>query len=241
MISRVRVSLRIAAGLALVALAACGPLPDSGGRELTAEGIRPGATSDVKLDRPKPVETSTRYLIATPFRNEPSEMTVTLRRGSGGGYVRDAVVRMSQDNPAEAKLVATMLRQGDDRQTEIVGSDVVLRATDQIDRHGRTVSSERGGVRISYDPHDCRATLGECRTVRTDPDGRPTYLLVRTTESEGIWREEIRRDPARDPQGRTTLMQETFYSLDENGFLIDMNRIDHERDIGRYQEIRRAE
>jgi hypothetical protein len=232
--------MRIAAGLLLLALAGCVPLPESSQRQLTSEGVRPGAGSEA-LDRAKPVGEAFRYSIATPLRSEPSEMTVTFRRGDGGRYLREEIVRISEKTAPEAKLIAAMVRQRDGRQAEIVGSDVILRAADRIDRRGRTRRSDRDGLRVSYQPHDCRATLGECRAVRTDPDGRPSYLLVRTGESGGIWHEQVRHDPARDPQGRTDLLTESFYSLDANGVLVDMNRIDHGRDLGSYQENRRGE
>ncbi len=70
---------------------------------------------------------------------------------------------------------------------------------------------------------------------------REVPLLVETSELGGIWRSEIRVDPERDPASRGALLEESIYSLDENAVLIDMNRIDHERDLGRYQEIRRVE
>ena len=39
---------RVLSGLLLLALAACAPLPDSGQRKLTAQGIRPGTTAAVR-------------------------------------------------------------------------------------------------------------------------------------------------------------------------------------------------
>ena len=37
------------------------------------------------------------------------------------------------------------------------------------------------------------------------------------------------------------LLQESLYSLDEQAVLIDMNRLDHDKAFGGYQEIRRVE
>ena len=225
----------------LLALAACAPLPDGGPRQLSAEGIRPGvgAARGFAAARP-PLGTPITYAIRTPLRDAPNEMQVVLQPRDGG-YTRAETVRIPESSAVQANIIAAMVRQRDGRAAEVVGTDVVLRARDELDPLGRCISSDRGGIRIGWDPHDCRATLGECRTVRHDPDGRTNHLIVTTTEADGIWREQVRLDPARDPQGKTTLLEEAFYSLDENGLLIDMNRLDHERDLGNYQEIRRVQ
>ena len=227
--------------VALLVLAACAPLPEDGPRQLTAEGIRPGvvAPNDFGADQP-PLGTPVRYLIQTPLRERPNEMTVVIDRNEGG-LVRTETVRIPESSAAEARLIATMIRQRDGRAAVVEGTEVVLRAVELLDPQGRTVASDRGGAIVRWDPHDCHGTPGECRTVRTDADGRTRHLVVTTSETGGIWREEVRRDPSRDPQGRATLLQESFYSLDEDGLLLDMNRLDHERDLGGYQEIRRVE
>jgi hypothetical protein len=224
----------------LLALAACAPLPEGGQRQLTAEGIRPGigAAHDLGAARP-PLGTTVRYLIHTPPRDEPSELEVSLERREGG-YIRSETVRIPESSAVEAGLIASMIGQRDGRAAVVEGTDVVLGARDLTDALGRTVEADRGGPVIRWDPHDCRATPGECRTVRTNPDGRSDPLVVTTIETNGIWRREVRRDPASDLPGRSTLLEEAFYSLDEDGLLIDMNRLDHERDLGGYQEIRRA-
>jgi hypothetical protein len=227
--------------LALLLLAACAPLPDGGPRQLTAEGIRPGvgASHDFGAGQP-PLGTPVRYLIHTPVRERPNEMMVVIDR-SAGGLVRTETVRIPESSATEARLIATMIRQRDGRAAVVEGTEVVLRAIELLDPQGRTVASNRGGAVVRWDPHDCHGTPGECRTARTDADGRTRYLVVSTTETGGIWREEVHRDPSRDPQGRATLLQESFYSLDDDGLLLDMNRLDHERDLGGYQEIRRVD
>ena len=225
----------------LLALAACAPLPEGGPRQLTAEGVRPGigAAHDLAAARP-PLGTPVRYLIHTPLRDEPSTLEIRLDRREGG-YLRSETVRVPERSAAEARLIATMIGQRDGRAAAVEGTDVVLGARERTDALGRTVEADRGGGAVTrWDPHDCRATPGECRTVRTNPDGRADPLVVTTTEAGGIWRREVRRDPASDLPGRTTLLEEAFFSLDEDGLLIDMNRLDHERDLGGYQEIRRA-
>ena len=232
---------RTAAGLALLAAAACAPLPDTGQRKLSSQGIRPGVNAAAMDVLGRVPERQVRYLIHTPLRSEPSEMAVTLSPAADGGYVRDEVVRIPESSPAEARIVASMLRQRDGREAEIVGNDVILRGTELADGRGRTTIAERGGVRTAWAPHDCRATLGTCRTIRTGPDGRDEPLVVETSELGGIWRETIRRDPERDPARRGALVRESLYSLDHAGMLVDMNRMDHEKDLGRYQEIRRVE
>jgi hypothetical protein len=233
--------IRIAAGLALLAAAACAPLPDTGQRKLSSQGIRPGvnaASLDVLGRVP---ERRVRYLIHTPLRSMPSEMAVTLRPANDGGYVREEIVRIPESSPSEAQIVATMVRQRDGREAEIVGNDVILRGTERADARGRTLLAERGGVRTAFAPHDCRATLGLCRTVRTGPDGRDEPLVVETSELGGIWRETVHRDAEREPASRGALVRESLYSLDPAGMLVDMNRMDHEKDLGSYQEIRRVE
>ena len=225
----------------VVGLAACAPLPEGGQRQLTAEGIRPGvgSTHDFAAATP-PLGTPVRYSIRTPLRERPNEMEVVLT-ARDGGYVRAETVRIPESSAVEANLIASMVGQREGRAAQVEGTDVILRARAETDPRLRTVVSDRGGPVVRWNPHDCRAVPGECRTARTNPDGRVDYLIVTTSETGGIWREEIRRDPARDQQGRTTLLQESFYSLDEGGMLIDMNRLDHERDLGGYQEIRRVE
>jgi hypothetical protein len=233
--------IRAAAGLALLAAAACAPLPDTGQRKLSSQGIRPGVTAVVLAGVGSVPERQARYRIDTPLRRQPSEMAVTLRPGRDGGYLREETVRVPETSPAEAQLVATMIRQRDGREAEVVGTDVILTGTERLDRRGRTLTAERGGVRTDYAPHDCRATPGVCRTVRTGPDGREEPLVVETSELGGIWRETVRRDPERDPASRGALLRESLYSLDHAGMLVDMNRMDHEKTLGQYQEIRRVE
>ncbi len=232
--------IRTAAGLALLAAAACAPLPDTGQRKLSSQGIRPGVNAASLEVLGSVPERRVRYLIHTPLRSQPSEMAVT-QSPATGGYVREEIVRIPESSPAEAQIVATMVRQRDGREAEIIGNDVILRGTERADARGRTTLAERGGMRTAFAPHDCRATLGTCRVVRTGPDGREEPLVVETSELGGIWRETVRRDPARDPASRGALVRESLYSLDPAGMLVDMNRMDHEKDLGSYQEIRRVD
>lgn len=232
--------MRLALAL-LLACAACAPLPDSGERKLSSQGVRPGVTAVALEGIASIPERQARYRINTPLRRQPSEMTVTMRPAGDGGYLREETVRIPETSSPEAQLVATMIRQRDGREAEVVGTDVILRGTERADRRGRTVVAERGGVRVAYAPHDCRATPGTCRTVRTGPDGREEPLLVETSELGGIWRETVRRDPERDPASRGALLRESLYSLDHAGMLVDMNRLEHEKTLGNYQEIRRVE
>lgn len=229
------------AALVALALAACAPLPDTGQRKLTSQGVRPGATDTVLQQIGNVSERQARYRIETPLRDEPSELTVTLRPGTDGGYVREETVTIPESSAVEARVVASMIEQRDGRVAEVVGTDVVLRGTEQTDRRLRTLVSESGGVRTAYAPHDCRATPGPCRTVRTGPDGSDEPLVVQTSEFGGIWREEVRRDPELDPASRGALLRESIYSLDPAGMLMDMNRMDYEKDLGQYQEIRRVD
>jgi hypothetical protein len=233
--------IRAAAGLALLAAVACAPLPDTGQRKLSSQGIRPGVNAASMEVLGHVPERRVRYLIDTPLRSQPSEMAVTQSPATDGGYVREEIVRIPESSPAEAQIVATMVRQRDGREAEVVGNDVILTGTDRADRRGRTMLAERGGVRTTWTPHDCRATLGTCRTVRTGPGGREEPLVVETSELAGIWRETIRRDVERDPASRGALVRESLYSLDHAGMLVDMNRMDHEKTLGQYQEIRRVE
>ena len=239
--SSISALIRAAAGLALVAATACAPLPDTGQRKLSSQGIRPGVNAASMEVLGRVPERQARYLIHTPLRSEPSELAMTQSPVTDGGYVREETVRIPESSPAEARIVASMVRQRDGREAEIVGSDVILRGTERADARGRTLLAERGGVRTAWAPHDCRATLGTCRTVRTGPDGRDEPLVVETSELGGIWRETIRRDPERDPARRGALVRESLYSLDHAGMLVDMNRMDHEKDLGSYQEIRRVD
>lgn len=229
-------------GLMLLALAACEPLPKSDVAKLSSQGIRPGVTSSAGFDQVSPpVGELVRYRIMSPLRDEPSELSVTYRPATDGGFLREETVRIPETSIVEARMIASMVRQRDGRSADVVGTDVILREQDRIDSRGRTLHSDRGGVQLSFDPHDCRATLGTCRTTRTGPEGDEVPLLVQTSELGGIWRSEIRRDPERDPASRGALLEETIYSVDENAVLIDMNRVDHEKDLGQYQEIRRVE
>jgi hypothetical protein len=232
---------RTAAGLALLAAAACAPLPDTGQRKLTSQGIRPGVNAAAMEVLGRVPERQVRYLIHTPLRGEPSELAVTQSPATDGGYLREEIVRIPESSPAEARIVASMVRQRDGREAEIVDSDVILRGTERADARGRTLLAERGGVRTAFAPHDCRATLGTCRMVRTGPGGRDEPLVVETSELGGIWRETVRRDIQRDPASRGALVRESLYSLDPAGMLVDMNRMDHEKDLGSYQEIRRVD
>jgi hypothetical protein len=225
----------------LLACAACAPLPDSGERTLSSQGIRPGATALALEGVASIPDRQANYRISTPLRSRPSEMAVRLRRGAGDGYLREETVRIPESSPAEARIVASMIEQRDGRQAEVVGTDVILRGREEVDRRGRTVVAESGGVRTAWTPHDCRATPGTCRTVRTGPDGRDEPLVVETSEFGGIWRETVRRDRERDPASRGALLRESLYSLDHAGMLIDMNRMDHEKSLGSYQEIRRVD
>ncbi len=228
--------------LMLLALAACAPLPKSDLGKLSSQGVRPGATSAAGFDQASPpVDQLVRYQILSPLRDDPSELSVIFHPGENGGFVREETVRIPESSIVEARMIASMVRQRDGRAADVVGTDVILRELDQIDHRGRTLHSDRGGAQLTFEPHDCRATLGTCRTTRIDTDGEQVPLLVQTSELGGIWRSEIRRDPERDPASRGALLEETIYSVDENAVLIDMNRIDHEKDLGQYQEIRRVE
>jgi hypothetical protein len=140
----------------LLAAAACAPLPDTGQRKLSSQGIRPGVTAVVLAGVGSVPERQARYRIDTPLRRQPSEMLVTLRPAPDGGYLREETVRVPETSPAEAQLVATMIRQRDGREAEVVGTDVILTGTERLDRQGRTLVSERGGVRTAW----ARTTAG---------------------------------------------------------------------------------
>ena len=224
----------------MAALAACAP-PKPAPRVLDGAGLTPGIGADAIDAVTPPAEGATfRYAIATPLRNDPSAMTVTIAR-TGETVERRQVVRIPASSMADARVIAVMAEQSDAREAEIDGTDVILRAVETADRRGRLLSTDFGATRVTYDPHDCFATTGLCKTVRTGADGRQRFLAVQTSEQGGIWREEIRLDPGRDPQGRSDLIRETLYTVDASGMLIDLNRIDHDKTLGQYQEIRRVE
>jgi hypothetical protein len=226
----------------MLALAACAPLPKSEVSKLSAQGIRPGVASAEGFDKVSPpLGQPFRYEVISPLRDVPSELAVTLRRDAAGGYLREEIVRIPETTEVEARIVASMVNQRDGRSADVVGTDVILHELDRIDNRGRTLSSDRGAGLVTYDPHDCRATPGTCRMARTGPDGEPIFLVVDTSELGGIWRSTVRHDAERDPASRGALVEETIYSVDENAVLIDMNRMDHEKDLGQYQEIRRID
>ena len=232
--------MRLGAGCLLLALVACAPVPE--GRKLTSDTIRPGVTAghDFEAITP-PVDRVVKYRIETPLRREGSEMELTIRRATGGRLERAETIRIPAKSVADARVIAAMVRQRNGRGAEVTGTDVILRATARIDRRGRASVTENGIGRITYTPHDCHATLGLCQMTRTGIDGLKEFLTVRTTESGGIWNEEIRYDPARDPKGRSDVVRESVYSVDKFAMLIDANQIRHDRAVGKYQEIRRVE
>ncbi len=232
--------MRLIFGFFFLALAACVPAP--GERQITPDGIRPGVSSshDFRAVRP-PVGTTIRYSIRTPLREQPSEMVVIISKGNSGQFIRSETVRIPGKSATDARTIATMVRQRNGRRAQIDGTDVIVRNSDRIDRRSRMLSADEGPAQVTYAPHDCHATPGLCRMTRTDPDGTVVYLVANTSETSGVWSEEVRYDPERDPEGRDGLVRQSVYSIDESAQVIDVNQIRYDRTLGKYQEIRRVE
>lgn len=84
-----------------------------------------------------------------------------------------------------------------------------------LDRNGnrlRVVGSD--GSSVTYDPHDCARTLGQCRFTKTDADGMTKEHLRRTQQRKHGFSFTLY-------DAGTALLQEGAFNLSSRGFAVN--------------------
>lgn len=194
---------------------------------LAAQGfdVVPGPAEQALTARPQTAEPYRFEMMAGPNDANLTRFVIEARPTELGPEVDWWRTRVEFEAPAGLRpRYAANLESAGYEGVEVTASGVAYLITSSMDHEGRTLTeSDAGGV-IRYEPHDCFRTLGECRFTSIGPDGRETHYLRTSRFSEGVWTDRLARDPARDPEGRSDLLEETRYSVDAAGVTYTMEK-----------------
>lgn len=234
----------IAGVMAFGVLAGCETAPSGSfpAGKLDAKGIKPGITAaEFETRRAIPDGLVIGYqwvsdaqTLNFEFRHDVTPSGLNL----SGRLLLDEAIEV---DPEALEQIAAAI----DASNEIEGSAAELIKDDKIGLplNGRT--DERLQLKrlklfneITYRPHDCSFTLGQCEFTRTEEGERPEDIVSVLSESGGIWQQlKIGDDPRGG--GEKIVIEESLASFDEYGLLISVNGWEIDEDGETFYTVRR--
>jgi len=144
---------------------------------------------------------------------------------SGDRIFFTTIVEFILDEPDRRPFYDRLFKRG--YYTNVTERGVSYQIDEVTDRNLRLLSQE--DVRLTrYVPHDCKRVLGRCAYEKQVGD-RVLHLLRTSSFDGGVWRDTVAYDPSRDPKGRDDLLEESTFSVDAAGVLIDEETRRHSR------------
>ena len=190
--------------LALVVLQSACTQPTTSA-QFTSEGIRPGLEDNFDYASMSPVLGKVGRWTLLQNGVESSSISLEISRRADGLFEHRGTRQALSNSARNSELYAL---------TDNARRSVLVRTNEQT---------------ITYEPHDCTNMLGQCRTVRTvtRPDGAvdEQHLIVQSSVSGGVWHKVMRFDPTSDPDGRSGVFVESYYSNAADGFFIDVRSV----------------
>lgn len=209
--------------LGLFLLAACGQ-PSS----TTSVNIRPGIGQEVNLNALRPPSGVTyKYVLASDRFPAPVFLTLTSRRRGETTYeyTGSRILSLPEaGNLDQLRQIVARTLKVRDINVRIEGNKIITPAKLRTDNRFRARLANFAEADTIYAPHDCFGVIGTCRYTVTEGRRRAGFI-AKTTESNGIWRSEIRVDPRNRTRGQLPITREHFYSMDKNGVVLDMIQI----------------
>ena len=143
---------------------------------------------------------------------------VTAERVSHGARMRfSRIIEYILDEPDRYPFYQRLFKAG--YYTEVTPRGVSYQIDEYTDLKMR-VLSQKDARETRYEPHDCKRTIGACAFEKHV--GKRVFHFIRTSSfADGVWRDSVAYDPVRDPKGRDDLIEESTFSVDEYGVLID--------------------
>lgn len=151
-------------------------------------------------------------------RSLPAPMQLVFRvTERSNGFTLTGQGAFETDAELAAQLFPLLQSQMGDR---VRLSDGLIRfsLSSRLDEQRRAKETAMFGVAKWFQPNDCFGVLGDCESFQENALGRGEVLLVRTTESGGVWRAKA------TIKGTGAQVYSTSYTIDAAGFLIDENR-----------------
>ena len=105
----------------------------------------------------------------------------------------------------------------------------------RLDEYRRAEETSMLGISTWFQPNDCFAVIGNCKSFQESAKGLGRQLEVRTSENNGVWRAKA------TIMGSGDVAYSTSYTVDEAGFLIDENRTEFVDGLKVRTTIRRME
>ena len=115
------------------------------------------------------------------------------------------------------------LQEGHHSQVQITDRGVSYVVESKTDLEMRSLS-EVAGYETTYEPHDCSRVIGACAYTVNKPFGDVRHYIRTSSFKDGIWNDRVNYDPARDPEGRSDLVEESIFSVDATGLTMDLER-----------------
>jgi hypothetical protein len=186
--------------------------------------MRSGVGSEMNFATVKP-PTGTRvtYEFAPGSFPLPTTGVTRIRKSGDNQYLHAGNLVQRITDPSSRKFVEALLKRNPSSAAKLQGNRMLLPVTALTDARNRTIRSSFGGSEVAYAPHDCFATLGECRTTKVSPGKGRENLKVVTTQEGGFWRE---RTYLVQP-GPDKVVSDSLYSIDRNALIIDMKWVNY--------------
>lgn len=210
--------------------------------KLSSKGIAPGITAqefETRTAIPNGLVLSYQWVSEEQTLNFEFQHNVTASglKLSGRLLLDDAI----EVDPEALEQIAAAI----DASNEIEGSAADLIKGDKIGLplSGRTdarLQLKRLKLfnEITYRPHDCSFTLGQCEYTRKEEGELPERITSVLSESGGIWRQvKIGDDPRGG--GEKVVIEESYASFDEYGLLISVNGWELDEDGETVYTVRR--
>lgn len=185
----------------------------------SAQDIRPGPNSPEvteELDLNVTSEWMTSYIRDGVA---PSNVRVSVDPISRGQAIWfDTTVEFILDEADRKPLYDRLFRIGY-ANTSITENGVSYLTNSSTDLQLRTLTTS-DVKETRFIPHDCTRVLGECAFEKRVKKQSLFYLRT-SSFADGIWRDTLAYDPARDPKGRSDVVEESVFSVDAAGVIID--------------------
>ena len=188
----------IALGLSLLlVLAACNTGETVTFDRLQPEAVRPGLTAEQIENVPRvPNGLRKRWRMSGTEAFETLKPIMDVRLKRSGETVRwDGNLNFVLPG-VNAREIARQLEQATGLDAPIRGNRALVPVAMASDSKGRITRFGFFGDMVTYTPHDCQNTLGRCKSLWRDEEGRTRRVVVDTTERNGRWYSVVRLDPA---------------------------------------------
>lgn len=174
-----------------------------------------------------------RYRVTSRNLPAPMQLIFEVQERSNGFTLKGQGIFEAKEDLAQ-NLYEMLERQMGNR-VRFQNGLVYFQLSSRLDELRRAEETAMFGVSKWFQPNDCFAVIGDCESFQESALGLGEVLLVRTTESNGVWRAKA------TVKGSGRQVYTTSYTIDAAGFLIDENRTETVDGLKTRTTVRRME